>query len=153
VTCVRYEAPPLVVQSLINVTDDVARGRSHFLVEAQAARELLVSADGGTDRMYVIDELFRGTNTIDRIAAGTALLRALDRSGARVVAATHDAELGPQLSRFRRHYFTERIEDGTLSFDYRLREGDIAPRNALAVLELAGFPEDVLEDARRLAAT
>lgn len=154
-TCTSYAAPPLLVRTIILVEDDIAGGRSHFVVEAEAAREMLLG-DPGTprpERLCVVDELFRGTNTADRVAAATAFLRALRRDGAFVVAATHDAELLRSLEHeYRPHYFRESISAKGIVFDYRLHEGALAPRNALAILELAGFPAAVLEDARALSA-
>ncbi|MFO0741768.1 MAG: hypothetical protein U0270_38080 [Labilithrix sp.] len=78
-----------------------------------------------------------------------AVLRGLHRRGAFVVAATHDGELMDLLeAELDPHYFTERIEDGCLHFDYVLHAGRAAPRNAIALLALVGCPEDVLADAR-----
>jgi DNA mismatch repair ATPase MutS len=69
-----------------------------------------------------------------------------------VIAATHDAELIELLAaNYLPHYFCEAIADGRLTFDYRIRAGALAPRNALAVLELVGFPQDVLDESRRIA--
>ncbi len=152
VTADSYSAPLLLVRTLINVEDDVLAGRSHFLAEAEAGRDMLLEAAAGRDRLCIIDELFRGTNTVDRVAAASAFLRALHRDGAFVVAATHDSELIALLSdSFRSYYFEESVQGSALTFDYRLREGPMAPRNALAVLELVGFPAHVIEDARATA--
>ena len=151
-TCASYAAPSLRVWTIIAVEDSLETKRSHFVVEAEAARDMLLGDAGvDTDRLCIVDELFRGTNTADRVAAGAAFLRALRRDGATVVAATHDAELLTLLDEYRPHYFTETVTDGDLVFDYRLREGAAAPRNALAVLALAGFPAHVLADARSFA--
>lgn len=152
VTARSYRAPPLRIRTLIQVEDDVLRGRSHFLAEAHAAKDMLLEDAGGVDRLCVIDELFRGTNTADRVAAGVAFLRSLAvaRGGAFVVAATHDGELLALLSEhFTPHYFQEEITTSGMTFDFRLRQGGLAPRNAFAVLALVGFPRDVLEDMRR----
>ncbi len=149
VTAASYSAPMLRIRTLLYVEDDVLAGKSHFLAEAQAARDMLLEGAAGHDRLCIVDELFRGTNTADRVAAGSAFLRALARDGAFVVAASHDTELIVLLGgTFRPHYFQETIEGAALTFDYRLREGAMAPRNALAVLELVGFPAEVLAEAR-----
>ena len=150
-TCTAYCAPPLLVRTIIAVEDSLATKRSHFMVEAEAARDMLLGdAAETTDRLCIVDELFRGTNTKDRVAAGAAFLRALRREGATVTAATHDAELLALLDEYRPHYFGETVRGGDLVFDYQLRAGATAPRNALAVLALAGFPERVLAEARAL---
>jgi hypothetical protein len=152
VTARSYAAPLLSVRTLMYVEDDVLTGTSHFLAEARAARDMLLEHANGVDRLCILDELFRGTNTADRVAAAGAFLRALHRDGAFVMVATHDAELSSVLSNtFRPHYFQEDIVGSTMTFDYRLREGPMAPRNALAVLELVGFPAEVLTEARLIS--
>ena len=134
---------------MIHVEDDLEHEKSHFYVEAESVRDMLIEKADEMDRLCVVDELFRGTNTHDRVAAGAAVLRGLHRRGVVVVAATHDAELMDLLeAELDPHYFTERIENGRLVFDYVLHAGRAAPRNALAVLQLVGCPEDVLADAR-----
>jgi hypothetical protein len=153
VTASAYSAPFLSIRTLIHVEDDLEAGKSHFLAEARAARDLM-EHDGTVDRLTVIDELFRGTNTADRVAAAAAVLGAIHRSGAFVVAATHDAELIPILAgRFRPHYFEDILDGETMTFDYRLHEGAVAPRNALLVLERVGFPPEVVAEARAVVAT
>jgi hypothetical protein len=149
-----YAAPLLVVRTLIHAEDELTRGRSRFLAEAEAGRDLLLEPTGPGERLCIVDELFRGTNTRDRVAAGAALLRALVRSGARVVAATHDAELAALLQDdFAAYHFDERVGPDGVRYSFRLEEGAAAPRNALAVLELVGFPADVVDHARALTAS
>lgn len=149
VTSDGYAAPPLTVRTLIHIEDDLDAGKSHFHVEAEAARDMLVEECDETDRLCIVDELFRGTNTDDRVAAGTAVLRGLHRRGVHVVAATHDAELIERLApEFEPYHFAENVEGSAIVFDYRLCHGAAAPRNALAVLMMVGVPEDVLKDAR-----
>jgi hypothetical protein len=154
VTCTSYVAPPLRVRTLMNLYDDVLAGRSLFFAEAEAARDMLLEDAGGVDRLCIVDELFRGTNTVDRVAAAAAFLRALRRRGRNlVIAATHDSELISALSAdYLPHHFGETVSRGALTFDYRLRAGAAAPRNALAVLTMCGFPPDVVADAAAYAA-
>lgn len=152
-TCERYDGAPLVVRTLVDLQDDVLAKRSLFLAEAQAAQDMLVEGEGEADRLCVVDELFRGTNTVDRVAAGSAFLRALRRRGDTfVVAATHDVELVELLAgEYLPHHFEEAIRDGEIAFDHRLRTGASAPRNALAILALVGFPPEVVDDAAQAA--
>ncbi len=151
VTAQSYSAPLLQVRTLMHVEDDLSTGQSHFLAEARAARAMLSEPVDGGELLCVVDELFRGTNTADRVATAAAVLRALNEAGAFTLAATHDSELVSLLSSSHRpHYFQESVAGSALTFDYRLREGPVAPRNALAVLELVGFPPEVVADARAL---
>ncbi len=151
-TCKRYAAPFLCVHTLVEIADDLLSSRSHFRVEAEVALSMLTAAPQ-VRRLCIVDELFRGTNTSDRIAAGAAFLSALHESGAHVIAATHDRELLALLAKeFEPHHFAETIVNDKLRFDYKLHAGAAAPRNALAVLRLVGFPDAVLDNARAIAA-
>lgn len=148
----RYAAPILAVRTMMRVEDDVTERRSRFLAEAEAARDILLEPrEDGIDRLCIIDEPFRGTNTADRVAASGAFLRALHRARVFVVAATARRRAREAARRLPYH-FLESVGGSRLTFDERLRPGAAAPRNALAVLELVGFPHSVLEDARALAA-
>ncbi|HEX7528143.1 MAG TPA: hypothetical protein VF425_03470, partial [Thermoanaerobaculia bacterium] len=75
-----YEAPRLVVVSAIGRSESLADGTSYYLGEVRRVRELTRAAEDGRPRLFLLDELFRGTNTIERIAAGKAVLSHLARS-------------------------------------------------------------------------
>jgi DNA mismatch repair ATPase MutS len=109
--------------------------------------------DGGRRRgreVFLIDELFRGTNTSERIAAGKAVLESLD-AHAQVLVTTHDVELqhllGPNFLTF---HFIENPELQEV-FDYRLHPGISTTKNAIKLLEKVGFPPAIIREARRLA--
>lgn len=142
------------VRSLIGRADDLHTGRSYYLVEAERVVELLGIADLATPMMFLLDELLRGTNTIERLAAGEAILRRLVQGGANVaLVATHDGELvGMLADRYRPWHFAETIVAGELRFKYRREPGPARTRTALALLASAGAPAEVVEAARRRAA-
>src|SRR5690606_3524484 len=130
--------------------DDLAAGVSLYRAEVDRIHALLERAGG--DHLFVLDEAFRGTNPVERVAASAAVLRKLS-SRDLVVAATHDRELCELLSdRFSLGFFTEELEGEDVVFDYRLRPGVLERTNAIALLERAGFPADVIAEAQRLAA-
>ncbi len=100
--------------------------------------------------MFLIDELFRGTNTVERVAAGKAVLESLGVN-AQVLVTTHDVELQSLLgSSFLTFHF---IEDPELPeiFDYRLRPGISTTKNAIKLLERVGFPPAIVREAQRIA--
>jgi DNA mismatch repair ATPase MutS len=100
----------------------------------------------------LIDEAFRGTNPHERVAASAAVLRRLSQQDL-VVAATHDRELCELLEGpFTLGFFTEDVEGDDVVFDYRLRPGVLQTTNAIALLERAGFPAELVAEARRIAA-
>ena len=147
-----WRAPMLAVRSSIGRADSLMDGKSYYRAEVDAIGAFF-DPDDGQQRLILIDELFRGTNSIERIAAAYAVLAELDRGDSIVVIATHDVELLEMLPAYASFHFREDVQDGALTFDYRLREGACSTRNALAILELARYPSAVLERARRAAAT
>lgn len=149
-----YEAPLLDVVSAIGRSESLADGTSYYLGEVRRVRELVRAAEDGRPHLFLLDELFRGTNTIERIAAGKAVLSHLARGPHVTLVSTHDIELVPLLSDSHAPYhFRESVSDGALVFDYRLRPGPSSTRNAIALLASAAFPESLVEDALRTVET
>lgn len=148
----RYRAPMLKVLTSIGRADSLLEGKSYYLAEVERVRELLEASGSEVPRLFVIDEIFRGTNTIERISAARAALHHLDRGRDLVLVATHDIELIPLLGRaFVSCHFRELIEQGELRFDYRLQPGPSSTRNAIALLELLRFPPEVVREASETA--
>jgi DNA mismatch repair ATPase MutS len=156
-TCIadRYDAPPLMVRSCIGRADDPASGKSYYLVEVDAVLATVHAAAGARAHLLLFDELFRGTNAVERIAAGEAVLRALvapqpdgRRSEHIVLAATHDQELVDLLDPvYAAFHFTDTVTDDDLSFDYRLQSGPSTTRNAIALLRLREAPAELVARA------
>ena len=152
-----YRSPPLRVRSAIGRSDDLEGGRSYYLVEVDIVLGLVENARHGEPSLFLFDELFRGTNTIERLAAGEAVLRDLpcDAEGHPahlVIAATHDGELVDMLAgRYTPWSFQETVAPDGLVFDFKIRPGRATTRSAIALLEIRGAPTDLVERARRTA--
>jgi DNA mismatch repair ATPase MutS len=102
--------------------------------------------------LFLLDELFKGTNTIERIAAGKAVLSYLSRGNHLVFVSTHDLELTDLLETgFDLYHFTELVEHGSIAFDYKLRPGNLTTRNAIRILELNAYPAEIIREARDLS--
>jgi DNA mismatch repair ATPase MutS len=146
---------PLRVHAHIHVRDSLADGKSTFLVEVERVREVLAAADREPGVLGILDELFRGTNTVERIAAGRAIATHLAATGALFLVATHDPELAHLASEgvpgVRAVHFGDAIVGGRMEFPYRLETGLARTRNALRLLEIAGYPQAVVAAARREA--
>lgn len=104
-TCLasEYEAPVFNVRSCIGRADDLLTGRSYYIDEVESLLGLVDASADFSSHLFLLDELFRGTNAVERIAAGQAVLRELVTDANRqkphvVLAATHDAELVDLLS-------------------------------------------------------
>jgi hypothetical protein len=148
----------LRVRSLIGRADDLSSGRSYYMVEAEGVVGLLHDAETAPPTVYLLDELLRGTNTVERIAAGEAVVRALAAPnglsrGHTVLVATHDGELVTLLrDQFAACHFRETIDASGLHFEYTRHEGGARTRTATALLEVCGAPVAVLAAARARAA-
>jgi hypothetical protein len=146
--------PPLRVRSAIGRTDDLTAGKSHYLVEVEVVLDLLRVSEKPEPHLFLFDELFRGTNTIERLSAGEAVLKALpvDSEGQPrhiVIAATHDGELVQMLKEvYDPLHFEETIEDDGLSFGYNLLSGPARTRSAIALLEINGASPEIVKQAR-----
>jgi DNA mismatch repair ATPase MutS len=145
--------PAARLKTLINREDTLLAGQSYFYFEASELRRMLDDAQrNGQEVWFVLDEVFRGTNTIERVAAAAAVLGHLARQGM-VLATTHDHELTTLLSaQFDAYHFSEMIDGCQTRFDYRLREGPCTSRNAIKLLAVAGYPKEVIQVAEQLAA-
>jgi len=148
-----YQAPVFRVRSCIGRADDLLTGRSYYLVEVESLLELVRDSDRLDPHLFLLDELFRGTNAVERIAAGRAVLMELvgapDGSKPHVaIAATHDSELVDLLSgSYVPCHFGDAISDQELTFTYRLQPGRATSRNAIALLRLHGAPPALVDRA------
>jgi len=144
--------PRSVVQSSIRREDRLSDGESYFFTEIKQVLDFIQCGQNGPPHVFLIDEIFRGTNTIERIASAAAVLRYLAQENI-VFATTHDVELQRMLAdTYAMHHFSDHVVDGKYGFDYLIHPGPVRSRNAIKLLALSGYPETITEDARRLAA-
>ncbi len=154
-----YDAPVFDVRSCIGRSDDLAGGKSYYVAEVEALLELIRASAGSTAHLFLVDELFRGTNAVERIAAGQAVLLELLADSVPpnphvVIAATHDGELvGLLPDRYAAFHFGDAVGPEGLTFDHRLRPGPATTRNAIALLRIHGAPPDLVRRATECAAT
>ena len=149
-----YRAPFCRVLTSLSLADSLPTGKSYYLVEAETMRQLLLACDAAPGSyLLLLDELFKGTNTQERIAATKAVLAYLQPRGW-VVAATHDGELGSLLqSCFVEYHFCETVTAEDWHFDYLLKAGPLTTRNAIRLLARLHYPAQVVADAQALSAT
>lgn len=142
------------IYSSMSLRDNLDSGESYYIVEIKALKRIMDAADSGDGAplLCFVDEVLRGTNTVERIAASTQILERLSRKGIYCFAATHDIELTHLLEQ---HYdnchFEEEVKDGDVLFSYRLLEGRAHTRNAIKLLEIIGFSQDIIRKADDMA--
>jgi DNA mismatch repair ATPase MutS len=150
-----YEAPAYTVGSCIGRSDDLIAGKSYYLVEVESVLALVRASARDAPHLFIFDELFRGTNALERIAAAEAVLAELVGRGKPhvVLAATHDGELVDLLrDTYEVYHLSDAIGPDGLVFDYRLTAGAATSRNAIALLRLNGAPEALVTRAMARAA-
>lgn len=150
-TCTKiYKAPLLKIQTSIRVTDDLGEQKSYFQAEALSILDIInqSSVNEHVKSLIIIDEIFKGTNTIERIAAAKSVLTYLTDNKNFVFVSTHDLELAELLNNdYAVYSFEESVNDTHLVFDYRMKTGVLKNKNGIAILETIGYPESVVEDA------
>lgn len=151
----RYSGPTLDIRTSIGRNDSLEEGKSYYLAEAEAVLACVRATGGANACLFLFDELFRGTNLVERLAAGEAVLRALVGDGTPHVAivATHDGELVDLVADcYQPVHFDGRLSDGVLQFDYHVRPGPATSRNAIALLQQLGAPSTLIAQATARAA-
>lgn len=150
-----YEAPFYRIYSSMALRDNILSEESYFIVEIKSLRRIFErTKEPGAPVLCFIDEILRGTNTVERVAASSELLEALSESHAMCFAATHDIELTYLLEEnFENYHFAEHIRNDDIWFDYLLKTGRADSRNAIRLLSLMGFDRELTENARKRVET
>ena len=131
------------------IRDDVVSGESYYVREVRYLKRMLDELARGTMTLYVIDEILKGTNQKERLAASEAVLRYLTNFPGFCMIATHDMELVNKLQElYAPYYFESHISDNNVTFDYCIHPGRGGESNALALLQAFGFPEEIVRDAQ-----
>jgi len=147
-----YSLPLLRVITSIGRSDNLIEGRSYYMAEVESIARIVRATESAEPHLMLLDEIFRGTNTAERIAAGCGVLSYLANGRHLVFVATHDGELVDLLRGvYEAYHFSETVGTEGLSFDYTIRPGPSTRSNAIALLEMAGFPPEVLRQAGSLA--
>lgn len=145
-----FRSLPFRLHTCIRISDSIADGFSYFYSEVKCLRRLLESlkSEGGAPLLYLIDEIFRGTNNRERLIGSQAYVSALIGENGIGFIATHDLELAglaehnPQVHNY---HFRDHIQDGRLVFDYRIRPGPSPTTNALRIMQMEGLPVGPVE--------
>ena len=148
-----YNAARFYIISSMAVSDDIASGSSYYMAEIKALKHVLDACEGDRNVLCFVDEVLKGTNTTERIAASSEILKHLVKENVLSFAATHDIELTEMLSGYYINYhFEEDMKDDDVRFSYRLMEGPATTRNAIRLLKIMGYGADITKTADQRAA-
>jgi hypothetical protein len=137
-----FRLTPLHIGASIRVNDSLQEGRSRFYSEILRLRTICSLADEQPPVLFLLDELLDGTNSVDRLTGARGIAQALLQSGAIGLISTHDlalTQIGDAVGALRNVHFEERIEDGEMHFDFKLRDGVVTTRNGVALMRMVGL--------------
>lgn len=149
-SCTRkYQAPFVQLFTSIRINDDMEEHKSYFQAEALSVLNIMTqSKSRPVKSLVIIDEIFRGTNTIERVAGAKAILSYFTANQSFVFVSTHDLELAELLgTEYAVYCFEEKVADTRLVFDYKIKPGILKHKNAIAIMAGLGYPESVIADA------
>jgi hypothetical protein len=137
---------PLAVGATLRIQDSLQEGRSRFFAEITRIRELADLARGPVPLLFLLDELFHGTNSHDRLVGASGVLRSLVDRGAIGLITTHDLSLTAIVdtlgSRAGNVHFEDSFDGRDMRFDYRVKPGPVTKSNALALMRAVGLDVD-----------
>lgn len=147
-----FSLPRMRIFSAIRISDDLLNDRSYYFEEVLTIKEMIEESKCEKTNLFLLDEIFKGTNTVERISAGKAVLSLLTQSNNFVFVSTHDIELADLLHKeYELYHFSEIVGNKTVDFDYKLKEGKLKNRNAIKILQINDYPAAVITEAYELA--
>lgn len=147
-----YKGSFFKIFSSMALRDNLLNKESYYIVEIKSLKRILDQVNRDIPTLCFIDEVLRGTNTLERIAASSRILSNLARQNTLVFAATHDIELTHILERdYSNYHFQERIEANQIIFDYKLYKGKAVSKNAIKLLNMMGYPKEIIDSAEEAA--
>ena len=153
-TCIakHYCGSFMKVLTSMALRDNLSGGESYYMVEIRSLKRILEECEKPEPVLCIVDEVLRGTNTIERIAASSQILRSLAKPKVLAMAATHDIELSYVLEKeYDNYHFEEEIQENDVVFDYKLRTGRAMTRNAIRLLAMIGYDPKIIEAAQESA--
>lgn len=127
----------------MRVQDDVSQGISTFYAEILRIKQMVTYSDNKTPMICLIDEIFKGTNSADRIAGATEIIKKLSKPWIITIVSTHDFELcdleNSKAIDVVNYHFSEYYEDDKLYFDYKIKSGKCESTNAKYLLKMSGL--------------
>src|SRR4029077_13922074 len=145
VTAKRLRVSALALGATLHIQDSLQAGHSRFFEEILRIRAIAETARGPAPLLFLLDEILHGTNSHDRRIGAEGIVRALVALGGIGLVTTHDLalaelpELPALLGSAVNMHFEDRLEDGKMIFDYRMRPGVVAHSNALALMRAIGL--------------
>lgn len=134
----------LKIMTSMRITDDLNQGVSTYYAELKRIKGIIELAANNRNMVFLIDEIFKGTNSADRFTGARTVLSRLDSLGVIGLITTHDlqlCDLADEHPRIRNYSFSEQYREDSISFDYKLRAGKSTTTNARFLMKMVGIIE------------
>ncbi len=143
-----YNSSYYNIYTSMALKDDIFSNESYYIVEIKSLKRIIDNTNSYIPCLCFVDEILRGTNTVERIASSCEVLSYLESKNTVCFAATHDIELTHLLEeKFDNYHFEETITDKDIKFDYKLHKGRAETRNAIKLLGFMGYDKDIVNKA------
>ena len=152
-TCLaeEFRLPFCSLYTSMSLKDNLTLKDSYYMAEIKAIKRILDAAEKKNMVICMVDEVLRGTNTIERIAASTQILKTMTNKNIICMAATHDVELTKTLEReYDNYHFEESIIEDDVVFSYQLKAGRATSCNAIKLLEHLGYDKVLIDNAKMM---
>jgi hypothetical protein len=140
----KFRFQNLPIYTSLRVADSIVEGLSTFYAEVQRMADILKRSSAGQERLiYLLDEIFRGTNNRERLIGSRAFLKAIVGTDSYGLVTTHDlelADLDKELGALKNCHFREDLNDGKMYFSYKIAEGPCPSTNAVEIMRQSGIP-------------
>lgn len=147
-----FNTPLVKLHSSVRIDDNLLEGKSYYFEEVTVMGALIKEVNQDWQNIFILDEVFKGTNTIERIASAKAILSFLNKYNNMVFVTSHDVELAALLSdEYELYHFAETIEADGLHFDHLLKGGSLKTTNAIKILALSNYPAEIIEEATNIS--
>ncbi len=137
-----FKASVMEIYTCMRVSDNMGKSISSFYAELLRIKTIVKAAAEKKKIFFLLDEIFKGTNSIDRHTGAKVLIERLVKTDSIGMVSTHDLELCTMENTnnmIRNYHFREYYENGEIRFDYKLRSGASTTRNAIYLMKMAGI--------------
>lgn len=145
--CADYMKCSIVdIYTCMRTSDNLEKSISSFYGELLRIKRIINATKESNQILFLLDEIFKGTNSQDRHIGAKVLIKQLYNNGAMGLVSTHDLELGDleneSKGNFKNYHFREYYKDNKIYFDYKLRSGISTTTNALYLIKMIGIELD-----------
>lgn len=134
-----FSCTPMHVLSSMRLHDELSQGISTFYAEILRIKEIMEASKTENFNLILIDEIFKGTNSADRIIGAKEAIQRLNKPWLITLVTTHDFELCSTMSSLTNYHFSETYDNNEIHFDYQMKDGPCETTNAKELMRMAGI--------------